>query len=154
MEFSHLADIGEFLGGIGVIASLLYLAKEIRSSTHAAYSTAYEEAVQQILAGIHEIMGDRWTELRSRPLDELSDVEQFQLNAPVAALLFGSEALLNLKQRGHIDPKIMENVEKNYFPMLKTEFIYSALQNRPGPLSQDLLKEVDKIGGQQTLIPS
>ena len=48
MDLSQLADIG-------VIASLLYLAKQIRSSTHAAYSTAYEEAVQQILVGIHEI---------------------------------------------------------------------------------------------------
>ncbi|MGR8950543.1 MAG: hypothetical protein ACU84Q_21065 [Gammaproteobacteria bacterium] len=144
MDLSYLANIGELLGGIGVIASLLYLAKQIRSGTRAAHSTAYEEAVRQILDGVHEILGDRWNELNARSSDELNEVEQFQLEAPVAAFLFGSEALLHLKQQGHIDPRIMENVEKNFFPLLKTEFIYSALQKRPGPLSRDLLVEVDK----------
>ncbi len=144
MDLSDLANIGELLGGIGVIASLIYLAREIRGSTHAAHNTAYHECVNQILTGIHDVMGKRWNELNARSLDELDDVERFQLGAPVAAILFGSESFLNLKQRGHIDPKIMENIEKNYYPMLRTEFIYSALRDRPGPLSQALLEEVDR----------
>jgi hypothetical protein len=144
MNLQDFASIAEIVGGFAVIASLIYLAKQIRSSTQAAHSTAYEEAVQQIMTGLHEIMGDRWTELTARAETELNEVERFQIAAPVAAVLFGSEALLNLKQRGHIDPRIMENVEKNFYPLLKTEFIYSVLKDRPGPLSRDLLKEVDK----------
>jgi hypothetical protein len=144
MDLSDLANIGELLGGIGVIASLIYLAREIRGSTHAAHNTAYHESVNQLLAGVHDVMGERWNELRARSADELDEVERFQLDAPVAAILFGSESFLNLKQRGHIDPKIMENIEKNYYPMLRTDFIYSALQARPGPLSKALLEEVDR----------
>jgi hypothetical protein len=66
MDLSNLANIGELLGGIGVIASLIYLAREIRGSTHAAHNTAYHESVNQILAGIHDMMGERWNELNGR----------------------------------------------------------------------------------------
>ena len=38
----------------------------------------------------------------------------------------------------------MENVEKNFYPMLRMDFLHSALQDRPGPLSQALLEEVDR----------
>ena len=145
MEFSQLANLGDLLGGLGVIGSLIYVAFEIRSNTQAAHNTAYHETVNQILAGNRNLMSDRWNSLNARPQEELSEAELYQLEAPIAEILFGMENLLHLRQRGHLDQKMWENVEKNFYPMLRMEMFYSTLKGRPGPLSQDLLSEIDSV---------
>ena len=144
MDLTQLANLGDFLGGVGVIASLIYLAREIHSGTKAAHNTAYHEAVTQLLSGCHELMSDRWNGLYERPSEELNDVEQFQVNYPVAVILFGTETLFHLNEQGHIDSRIWQNVEQNFYPMLQLTFLQNALKNRSGPLSRDLHKAVSR----------
>ena len=87
MELAELANFGELLGGIGVIASVIYLAFEVRSNTQAAHNTAYHETVNQILAGNRNLMSPRWNELYARPAEELTDAELYQREAPIAEVL-------------------------------------------------------------------
>ena len=44
MILSDLGDLGDFLGGIGVIATLVYLAIQIRRNTFAVRSTSLDSA--------------------------------------------------------------------------------------------------------------
>lgn len=44
MTLSDLGDLGDFLGGIGVIATLIYLAIQIRRNTMAVRSTSLDSA--------------------------------------------------------------------------------------------------------------
>ena len=44
MTLSDLGDLGDFLGGIGVIATLVYLAIQIRRNTMAVRSTSLDSA--------------------------------------------------------------------------------------------------------------
>jgi len=145
MELSQLANLGELLGGLGVIGSLIYVAFEIRGNTQAAHNTAYHETVNQILTGNRNLMSARWNELYARPREELSEVELYQREAPIAEVLFGMESMLNLKQRGHMDSRMWENVENNFYPLLELEFLQEALSKRTGPLSQDLRREIKRV---------
>ncbi|MEZ5557852.1 MAG: hypothetical protein R3E86_04815 [Pseudomonadales bacterium] len=50
MELTTLADMGEFLGGLGVIVSLIYLALQIRSNTAAQRSENYARSLERMAA--------------------------------------------------------------------------------------------------------
>ena len=145
MELAQLANFGELLGGIGVIGSLIYLAFEVRSNTQAAHNTAYHETVNQILTGNRNLMSQRWNELYARPIEELTEAELYQREAPIAEVLFGIENLLNLRQRGHLDARMWENVEQNFYPLMELDFLREGLEKRTGPLSQDLKREIERV---------
>jgi hypothetical protein len=48
MELQTLANIGEFLGGLGVIVSLIYLAVQIRGNTSSQQSETYARSLERI----------------------------------------------------------------------------------------------------------
>ncbi len=89
-------------------------------------------------------MSDRWNELDKRRNEVLTDVEQIQVDYRITAILFGSENLLHLSKQGHIGSRMWENVEQNYYPMLQLDVMQKALRSRPGPLSRDLVQELER----------
>ncbi len=46
MNLQELGNIGEFIGGLAVIASLIYLAVQIRQNTLSMRASAYQDAVR------------------------------------------------------------------------------------------------------------
>jgi hypothetical protein len=48
MELQTLANIGEFLGGLGVIVSLIYLAVQIRGNTSSQQSETYARSLERM----------------------------------------------------------------------------------------------------------
>ena len=55
MELQTLANIGEFLGGLGVIVSLIYLAVKIRGNTSSQQSETYARSLER-MAYMQEFM--------------------------------------------------------------------------------------------------
>ena len=49
MTLEDLGNIGEFLGAIGVIASLVYLAVQIRQNTRSVRSATYQSSTRDIV---------------------------------------------------------------------------------------------------------
>ena len=47
MNLDILGNLGEFLGAIGVIVSLIYLAGQIRQNTRAVYNRDFREFVER-----------------------------------------------------------------------------------------------------------
>ena len=48
MELQTLANVGEFLGGLGVIVSLIYLAVQIRGNTSSQQSETYARSLERM----------------------------------------------------------------------------------------------------------
>lgn len=96
-------------------------------------------------------MSDRWNELDKRRNEVLTDVEQIQVDYRITAILFGSENLLHLSKQGHIGSRMWENVEQNYYPMLQLDVMQKALRSRPGPLSRDLVQELERATNRHPL---
>ena len=55
MELQTLANVGEFLGGLGVIVSLIYLAVQIRGNTSSQQSETYARSLER-MAYMQEFM--------------------------------------------------------------------------------------------------
>ena len=89
MTLEDLGNIGDFLGGIGVVLTLLYLALQIRQNTKqlkadtlAAETIAIEETTSDIARWIGEIVENRdLAELWSRGLldtDQLDEIDRLR----------------------------------------------------------------------------
>ena len=58
MELSQLANIGEFLGGVAVIVSLVYLAVQIRQNTLSVRATTFQATTELITDSTARIASD------------------------------------------------------------------------------------------------
>jgi hypothetical protein len=58
MSLEDLGNIGEFVGAIGVIVSLIYLAVQIRQNTRSSRAASYQAAVTSISDLMREIGAD------------------------------------------------------------------------------------------------
>jgi hypothetical protein len=139
-----LADIGELLGGIGVIASLGYLAVQIRQNTKALQSESYHQSAEQMWTFcITTAESETLAEIivRDAQGDELTPAERFRLMNSLSALLFGFENCVRLREQGLVDDAIWENLMENSTGPLRMFRRY--IEARPGPLSAKLLAEID-----------
>ena len=50
MTLQDLGDIGERVGAIGVVVSLVYLAIQIRQNTRSVRSASFQEAIRDVIA--------------------------------------------------------------------------------------------------------
>jgi hypothetical protein len=146
MDIQDLANIGEAVGGLGVVISLLYLAFQIRQNTRAVRSSSYHQAAEQTwnyclavaqdasLAGI----------LAKRMAGEsLSPAEEIRANTADQALIYGFENMLRLHEEGLVDPDVWQNILANSITALRDDHMRALVASRPGPLSQRLLAVID-----------
>lgn len=107
MNWDALAAIGEMLGALGVIASLVYLAMQVRAST----SHSRRAAAQSVQTKIHTLLealatnpalADTYVR-SSKGLAALSTSEAMQVSATYLALIRAYEELLHYHQSGVVD---------------------------------------------------
>lgn len=123
MNWDSAAAVAELIGAIGVIVSLLYVAKEVRSNTKAMKASAGFDASLQ-MSGLAEslalaVLGDpeyqrggeaRFTNLTSKvygaetSMDELSPSDQLVVGLINRGLLQRIEGEYYLYQHGFLDP--------------------------------------------------
>jgi hypothetical protein len=107
ITLQDLGNLGEILGAIGVIVSLLYLAvqvrqntRSIRASTYQAFSESFRD-FRNLLLG-DERLGAVWGKgLRSR--SELSETERAQFDALLMNFLRGVEVSFYQQANGLLD---------------------------------------------------
>jgi hypothetical protein len=146
MTFQDLANLGDAIGGLGVIISLLYLAVQIRQNTRAVRSSSYHQAAEQMWNYCLAIAQDgSLAEVIAKRIagQSLTPAEQIRLNVSNQALIFGFENMLRLQEEGMIDPDVWRNFFDNSVPDLKNDYVKDFLRVRTGPLSQRLLAAID-----------
>jgi hypothetical protein len=108
VTLDDLGNLGDFVGGIAVVVSLIYLAYQIRRNTLSIQAATIQSATQ---AGteIMELMAREPDVLRllyagSHDFDALSDFDRFRFGTVMGAMLYRFENLVAQTQRGHLPP--------------------------------------------------
>jgi hypothetical protein len=114
VTLQDLGNIGEFVGAVGVIASLVYLATQIRQNTRAVRSSAEQEVLgdMSMSAFIDLISGDSDTaslyELGLADSRDLSRVERLRFSLLLTRFFYGFSRMYNLHRDGNLDPESWE----------------------------------------------
>jgi len=146
MDIETLGNAGDLLGGLGVIASLLYLAVQIRQNTKAVRSSSYHQAAEQTWNDCLAIAQDASLAdiLAERAAGEaLTPAEQIRGNSADQALIFGFENMLRLHEEGLVDPEVWDNIANTM--LTAGDYFRTLLAGRPGPLSKRLLAAIDEF---------
>ncbi len=90
-----LGNIGDFIGGIAVLITLVYLALQIRQNTRSTRTQSWQAAVASVSDWSREVGRDpesmRILQSGSADFDSLSDLEQAQFNLLMTSLLRNCE---------------------------------------------------------------
>lgn len=147
MNLETLGSIGDLIGGIGVVASLIYLGVQIRQNTKALRSSSYHQAAEQTWNFFLAVaQSDSLAELMAkRNVDPagLTPAEQIRSTSADQALIYGFENMLRLHEEGLVDPDVWNNLLANSMTFLDGPYCREMLANRPGPLSKRLLAAID-----------
>ena len=106
MTLEDLGNIGEFVGAIAVVVSLLYLAIQIRQNTKTVRTSTYQ-AVLESSHRVNEYLGDprmeRLYRVGRKDVSQLNEDELAQFRALVGQIVSFYEALFLQHQHGTID---------------------------------------------------
>jgi hypothetical protein len=146
MDLQLLANLGDAIGGLGVVVSLLYLAIQIRQNTKAVRSSSYHQAAEQTWNYCLAVAQDEsLAEILARRMagGDLTPAEQMRANISDQALIYGFENMLRLQEQGLVDSEIWQNFMANSMQGLSSDHIRGLLASRPGPLSKRLLAIIE-----------
>ncbi len=106
MTIGDLGSIGEFVGGLVVIASLFYLASQIRQNTRAMGVAAYQDAVRSandvgVLLTQNPILGSLLARKTGDPAT-LNEAELFQTDQVLSMILRNYSSVLILERDGFL----------------------------------------------------
>ena len=153
-----LGDLGDFVGGMGVIATLIYLAFQIRGHTQALQSNSIQ-ALQDSANGMNMSISDH-SELAEilvkaeRGTECLSPVERYRFEAFAARLFETHETAFNLRSRNHIDAEIWAGWERGFRSELTPAYLAFWDQQKEAyyPAFQDFV-ENSRAASQQGVGP-
>jgi thymidylate synthase ThyX len=116
VSIQELGSLGEFLGAIGVIVSLIYLATQIRQNTRAIRSSAVQ-ASTSITGSTVALMGQNphnadvfHRGLRS--YDELSESEQTHFTIMVSGVFTNADATYWDHRHGLLPPEVWDRSQR------------------------------------------
>ena len=124
LDLNSLGNIGEFLGAIGVIISLIYVSLQLRQNTKAVRSNAYQELSQTSLDLLsHLIQDPGMAELWGRGLDggtqALDEVETVRWHGMLLATFRHWDNLYYQLRNGMLEREIWRSyrtVIESYLP--------------------------------------
>jgi hypothetical protein len=105
-----LGNIGDFLGGIGVVVTLIYLAAQIRQSTRSSRTESY----QAVATSMSELTFNLWMnpeasrlfQLGSFDIDALNPLERNQFAGLLSAMVRSLENIHYQYRTGSIDREL------------------------------------------------
>ena len=112
LNWDAIGAIGELLGSIILIASVVYLSRQIRSSTDQA-SAAAERSVQQDFISIQgSLINDELAIETVRKgltsFNRLSDKERYYFHMKIGLFVNHFEGVLRMSEKGLVSPDIVE----------------------------------------------
>ena len=143
MNWEAIGAIGEVGGAIAVVATLVYLARQIRQSTETARVAAYHQASQQISSASTALSTDPalaeiFATAVAGGIDSLEPPDRLRFEAAISAYYFGFESLLAHHEKGLIDPDLWRNTLDNDMQLMGSPLGREYLASRRGPISRRL----------------
>ena len=142
MGIQEWGAIGEIVGAIGVLITLVYLARQVRHSSEVAKVASYHQGIGQI---IESAMAPDFSILAAKieSGEPLSPEEQMRAATLSSAFIFGHEILLHLYRQHQVDEVLWNNIISNNLGYLTSKMMLPVLQARPGVLSKELSRLVE-----------
>jgi hypothetical protein len=110
MTLESLGDIGDLVGGVGVVVTLIYLAIQVRKNSHAVQSntlqTLQNEANQAVIAVATNTDLARVLVTAETGLDQLSPIERCQFDHFARQFFETYESAYHMHSQGHIDSEV------------------------------------------------
>lgn len=111
-EFAQLlGNYGEFVGSIGVVATLVYLALQMRQNTRATLSQIREYRSAASQANFHQASNMADLVVKSMAGESLSDAEHMRLRFMANAAMRGYEAYTNQRRDGFLGDDEWEAIQ-------------------------------------------
>ena len=150
MTISELGSLGEIIGAIATVATLLYLALQIRANTHSAKYNAINDIINRVIkwqsriADTPDLMTS-WTE-GTKDYQSLSIEEQVRFTSIAVEMLAAIEATLETAKTDGIKPESVAAVRAMVRQLMRNKGVreYWMVSGR-NLFAQDFVKEVDVI---------
>ena len=123
MDITTLAAWGEFLGGIAVVASLIYLAGQIRQNSRlltasaAATTDSYNSLTNTFLVQDPEVARIWWDGLEDR--EALSEPDRRRFDPLIGITLSGFQTQFRLARNDVLDPEVLGDLERGVSFMIQ-----------------------------------
>ena len=113
MSLDDVGNIGELIGAVGVIITLIYLAVQIRQNTSALKATSHQEATREAADFVAQIAGDgdiaRILSKGGKDWNCLEGDEKLRFSMLLFRVFFNFQNTYNLHQNGGIDEEYWES---------------------------------------------
>lgn len=148
MNWEAIGSVGEVIGAIAVLTSLVYLAVQIRQNTRSLNTSSYAQAAEQAWLVNLAIAQD--ADLARIIADDsagkaLSPEDTVRLDAALSNYFVAGENVYRLYERGLLDSDTWKNIVVNIYGRFTPE-IYDRWRERDGPLSKRLLAYLESQG--------
>ena len=150
MTISELGSIGELIGAVATVATLLYLSLQIRANTHSAKYNAINDIINRVIkwqsriADTPDLM-QCWT-IGTKDYRNLSVEEQVRFTSIALEMLAGIEATLETAKTDGIKPESVAAVKAMIHQLMRNNGVreYWMISGR-NLFAQDFVKEVEEI---------
>ena len=124
MDLTQLANVGEFIGGVAVLVTLIYLAVQLRQNTRAMRSSTFQQISAQMGQNVETVttnpeLADIFVKFLSGDR-ELTPSERVRLQGLFVMSLRRIEAVYVQRALGSIDGEMADGFEKSLLPLLLT----------------------------------
>lgn len=117
MNWDAIGAVGEIIGALAVVASLVYLAVQIRSQNTQAKLTALQEMSRELRGTTAMFATENISEIfvrANKDYDSISDAESVQLIVLTTNLFRAWENAFLENRDGHLDDEFWEALSRDY----------------------------------------
>ena len=152
MTWDAMAAIAELLGAIGVIASLVYLAGQMKSSADQARQAAIQSVVNQMNTVWTQVSGNRaQAELWARGSRGTSHLRDESDGVQFSALMLGIfrpyEEIFHYWRDGRVDDWTWESISRQCGDLMSTPGFAEWWERRGGWFSASFQEHVKQVAG-------
>ncbi len=116
MDLTQLANLGEFIGGVAVLVTLMYLALQIRQGNQAGRTEAHRAVAQEwnrvTVDPLRELEFANRVRRGFEDFGSLSGDEQLSVSAYFTSVVVNGEHVYALANEGKIEPELAKAIDQ------------------------------------------
>jgi hypothetical protein len=149
MNLQQLAQLGEFLGGVSVLFTLIYLAIQLRGNTRAVQSAAAQQTHETLIQGYFEIAGnaDLNRIFRTGTIDynSIDENEAGQFFAFWSGTMYVAQNWIYQRDNGALDQKLVDSFLTGISSNFHSQGFGVFWDQRKATFSQEMVEWVEDI---------
>jgi hypothetical protein len=150
MSLENLGNLGEFIGAIAVLVSVIYLALQIRQNTKSLITQTGQAIMSQgVNASIDTAANDSLMVVLAKLGDqkELTVAERIQYSIWMEGIITNYSQIFYVHQQGNLDDNLHEAAENRLRKILSKPGALEWWQSCRSDFTQEFQDDVDRIVG-------